>query len=149
MSKVSSLVSVYARKSYSKKGKNDAKHIVLLGDSPPEAIKTFLTECYHSDHGHTETTVVIMRKEPPGEEMNIIINSPNFDSKVVYIEGNPMNSFDLQRCLLQHAKCCIILSNQFCANPVYEDQRNILNAFSVKKFVKAQNGRNIRLCLQL
>ena len=60
-SKVSNLTSIYARISYSNKGKKDTKHILLLGESPPEAIKTFLTECYHSDHGSNETNVVIMR----------------------------------------------------------------------------------------
>jgi hypothetical protein len=60
-SKVSNLTTIYSRKYYSNKGKKDTKHILLLGDASPEAIKTFLTECYHSDHGVTETNVVIMR----------------------------------------------------------------------------------------
>ena len=51
-SKVNSLISVYARKSYSNKGgKGSAMHILLLGDAPIEAIKIFLQECFHADHG--------------------------------------------------------------------------------------------------
>jgi hypothetical protein len=63
------LTSKYARKSFTTKAKRDAKHILILGDAPAEAIKTFLTECYHSDHGITETNVVIMRNYGPDEEM--------------------------------------------------------------------------------
>ena len=110
-SKVSNLTSVYARKSYSNKGKKDTKHILLLGDAPPEAIKTFLTECYHSDHGFTETNVVIMRNHVPSEEMNNILKLPNFENKVTYIEGNPIYNKDLKRCMADKAKCCVILSN--------------------------------------
>lgn len=110
-SKVSNLTSVYARKSYSNKGKKDAKHILLLGDAPPEAIKTFLTECYHSDHGFTETNVVIMRNHVPTEEMDDILKMPNFENKVTYIEGNPIYNKDLRRCMAEKAKCCVILSN--------------------------------------
>eukprot|EP00347_Sterkiella_histriomuscorum_P011662 403371596 len=148
-SKVSNLTTIYSRKHYSNKGKKDAKHILLLGDASPEAIKTFLTECYHSDHGVTETNVVIMRNSPPSEEMSIILRSSNFENKVTYIEGNPIHQKDLKRCLADKAKCCVILSNQFCRNPTLEDQRNILNALAVKKYVRNQSFKEMRLCLQL
>jgi hypothetical protein len=94
---VSNLTSEYARKSYHTNGKKDTKHILLLGDAPPDAIKTFLTECYHSDHGITETNVVIMRNHSPNEELMSILKMSNFESKVTYLEGNPMNVNDLKR----------------------------------------------------
>jgi hypothetical protein len=78
--------------------KKESKHIILLGDSTPDAIKTFLTECFHSDHGITETNVVIMRNHPPSDELISLIKSPSFQSKVTYLEGNPMNIIDLKRC---------------------------------------------------
>ena len=69
--------------------------------------------------------------------MNAVLKSSNFESRVSFIEGNPIYPRDLRRCLAEKAKCCIILSNQFCANPNLEDQRNILNALAVKKYVRA------------
>lgn len=63
LSKVNNLTSTYARKSYYNKGKPDTKHILLIGEASSEAIKTFLTECYHSDHGITEINVVILRRD--------------------------------------------------------------------------------------
>jgi len=93
----------------------------LIGEAAPEAIKTFLTECYHSDHGVTEINVVILRRDEPNEELNAILKSPNFENKVTYIQGNPVYNKDLKRCYAEKAKCCIVLSHQFCRNPALED----------------------------
>lgn len=149
LSKVNSLISVYARKSYSPKGKSNAMHILLLGDAPPEAIKTFFSELFHSDHGFSDTHLVLMRPNQPSEELKAVIKSSSFESRVSFIEGNAIFGRDLKRCLAERAKCCIILSNQFCQNPHLEDQRNILSALAVKKYVRAHGHREIRTCLQL
>lgn len=62
LSKVNSLVSVYARKAYSgNKTNKNAMHILLLGDAQPDAIKTFFSELFHPDHGFSETHLVLMR----------------------------------------------------------------------------------------
>ena len=61
-------MSEFSRFEYQKANKN-VKHILLLGESQPDAIKTFLKECFHSDHGSIETEVVIMRQGIPSEEM--------------------------------------------------------------------------------
>jgi len=109
--KVNSLVSVYARKSYSSKGKSNAMHILLFGDAPPDAVRTFLSECFHSDHGFNETNLVIMRNTQPSDELNAILKSSQFESRVYFIQGNPIYPKDLKRCMAERAKCCIILSN--------------------------------------
>ena len=54
------------------------KHILLLGESQPDAIKTFLKECFHSDHGVSETEVVIMRNSVPNEEMTTLLNNEKY-----------------------------------------------------------------------
>jgi hypothetical protein len=110
LSKVNSLISVYARKTYSNKNANQM-HILLLGDAPPEAIKTFFSELFHSDHGFSETNLVLMRPQQPSDDLNSVLKSQNFESRVSFIEGNPIYPKDLKRCLAEKAKCCIILSN--------------------------------------
>ena len=90
--KVRNMTSIYSRRSYNAKGKGDSKHILILGNAPPDAVKTFLTECYHSDHGVTETNVVIMKNHAPSDDMLNILKLPNFHQKVFYLQGNPMNS---------------------------------------------------------
>ena len=72
-SKVNSLISPYSRISYSKNGNSKSQHILLLGDAPIDAIKIFLQECFHPDHGYSETDLVIMRNGPPSEEINVLL----------------------------------------------------------------------------
>ena len=85
-SKVNSLTSEYARSVY-QQSRRDVKHILLLGDSQPDAIRTFLKECFHSDHGAMETDVVIMRTDPPSDEMKQIISGSQseYESRVYYL----------------------------------------------------------------
>jgi hypothetical protein len=75
LSKVNSLISVYARKQYSNKGRANAMHVLLFGDAPPDAIKTFFSELFHSDHGFQETDLVLLRTKQPNDELNAVIKS--------------------------------------------------------------------------
>jgi hypothetical protein len=67
------------------KSDRETKHILLLGDGQFDAIDYFLRECFHADHGATDTDVVIMRSGPPDEEFNQILKNPMFDSRVFYL----------------------------------------------------------------
>ena len=60
LTKIAMLTSEFTRSQYEKTGIN-VQHILLLGEAQPEAVKTFLKECFHADHGEVETNVVIMR----------------------------------------------------------------------------------------
>ncbi|KRX02329.1 hypothetical protein PPERSA_09946 [Pseudocohnilembus persalinus] len=64
--------SEYARKSY-KRSQNQAKHIVILGNTNTQAYHTFLEEFYHKDHGFIETPCVIFKNRPPDEEMKSLL----------------------------------------------------------------------------
>jgi hypothetical protein len=68
-SKVSSLTSEYSRIEYQKSGSN-VEHLLLLGESQPDAIDYFLKECFHADHVAMDADVVIMRAGPPSDEFN-------------------------------------------------------------------------------
>ena len=41
------------------KGSGEKEHILLLGDSNPEAVRTFFSEYFHSDHGQSESDIVL------------------------------------------------------------------------------------------
>lgn len=112
-SKVNSLTSEYSRVEYIK-SQGDIKHILLLGDSQHDAINTFLKECFHSDHGAMDTDVVILRSGPPTEEINNVLKNPQFESKVIYLQGSALSHEDLRRCQAQLAQCAVIMSNKFC-----------------------------------
>ena len=112
---MSSLTSTYGRIGY--KGDNDKEHFLLLGDSEPDAIETFLSECFHSDHGRQETEIVVLRDSEPDEKINQILKKPEHDQKLIYIKGSPLRASDLKRCRAQEATCCIIMSNQASQTP--------------------------------
>lgn len=109
LQKMNSLTSIHGRMWY--RASADKKHILLLGESHGDAILTFLTECFHSDHGKTETDVVILRNSEPTKEIDQILKMPQFESKVIFIKGNPILAKDLKRCLAHKATCCIIMSD--------------------------------------
>ena len=136
------------------KSRREIKHVLLLGDSQHEAISTFLKECFHSDHGTVDNTeVVIMRSGPPSEEISALLSMVEYDSKVIYLEGSPLNHDDLRRCMADQAQCAVIMTNHFCENHQAEDYKNILSAFAIKKYVKQKHQVSgldeMRVCLQI
>ena len=90
-----------------------------------------------------------MRTGPPSYEIKQILKQ--YDSRVVYLQGSPLNHYDLSRCGAETARCAIIMSNHFCNNHQTEDYRNILGAFSIKKYAKQNkpHSQEIRICLQI
>ncbi|CAI2380858.1 unnamed protein product [Moneuplotes crassus] len=144
--KVQSLTSKYARFSY-KKSKKDSRHILVLGNAPPDDIRTFLDECYHPDHGQADINVIIMRNSSPTKEMVDILKPHS--GRAIYLEGNPLNHKDLKRAMADSATCVVVLSNKFCKDPIMEDYSNILQSFCVKQYAKARKDKELRLCLQL
>ena len=88
-----------------------------------------------------------MRNAEPGKAMTGILKQ--FNTKVVYLEGNPLSHKDLKRSMADSASCCVVLSNKFCRDPIIEDYRNILQSFAVKQYAQMKRRREIRLCLQL
>jgi len=146
--RLSSLTSKFARISY-KRGRGDDKHIVIMGSALDPAFKTFLGELYHSDHGINDRHAIIMRSKIPSEDLSIWLRQNNLASKVLYLEGNALHKRDLKRCAAEHCTCVVILANKYSNDPVQEDYQNILLAFAIKRYVRAKNAREIRVCLQL
>ena len=58
-----------------------------------------------------------------------MLKRPEYDQKLIYIKGSPLNRADLKRCLAHKATCCIIMSNQQSQTPQQDDYLNILAAF--------------------
>lgn len=141
--KMSSLTSAFGRVIY--KGDPSKNHFLLLGDGEPEAIETFLSECFHSDHGRQETEIVILRDSEPDEKINAILKKPEYDQKLIYIKGSPLRAADLKRCKAQDATCCIIMSNQSSPTPQQDDYLNILSAFQFKRFTSHLGGIRVVL----
>lgn len=154
LARVLKLRSKFARLSFRRTG-NDHDHIILLGRTNAEAFKNFLTEFYHPDHGVQDTHTVIMQVHPPNDEMNFILKHSSFNNKITFLEGNPIYYKDLKRAKTSETKCVVILASKAAKNPIAEDNRNILEAYAVKNYVKqtASKGegtnKSVRVCLQV
>jgi len=146
--KVISLTSSYARISYQPQGA-DTHHILLIGDISFNTVKMFLDEFYHIDHGDTGIFMIIMHNSPPTEDLVNILKLPQYESRIMYLQGNWYDFNDLKRCRADAIDCGIILSKMSSPTPMLEDYKNILRAFALKKYGSVKGNRNTRIALQL
>ncbi len=77
LQKMSSLSSAFDYVVY--KHDKDKQHFLMLGDTEPVALETFLSECFHSDHGKNDTEIVILRDCEPNEKINQTLKKPEYD----------------------------------------------------------------------
>lgn len=78
-----------------------------------------------------------------------------YEDSVQYLAGSVLNPEDLPRTKIAKAVSCVVLTNKK-SKTNFEDQRNILNALSIKKFVYSENkgtqfddNHNMPIILQL
>ena len=69
---------------------------------------------------------------------------------MIYINGNPFQSYNFDRCKVAQAKTCILLTNKNSKDAIEVDHRNILIGLAMKKYVYEMTGNNnMPLCMQL
>jgi len=51
----------------------------VVGDADPSAMETFLSECFHGDHGKQDTEIVILRDCEPDDKINATLKRPEYD----------------------------------------------------------------------
>ena len=124
-------------------------HVVVAGEFTASGLRDFFTEMFHKDHGTIELQVVLLLPPTPAYEIKQIILSPQYSVAVKYLEGSPMNDADLDRAAVDKAKCTFVLTNKFCDNPNEADASTILQALSIKRFIRRRTGKEILQCLQL
>jgi hypothetical protein len=62
-----------------------------------------------------------------------------YQDSVQYLAGSVLNKPDLERAKVERAETCVILTNKK-SKTNFEDQRNILSALSIKKYVYSTNA---------
>ena len=68
---------------------------------------------------------------------------------MTYLDGNLMDSKDLERASARTANAIFVLANKFSANPSEEDASTILRALAIKRYIFQNTGRDILTCVQL
>jgi hypothetical protein len=117
--------------------KMPSKHLVLSGNVQLPALKVFCGELFHPDHSQNNLKGVLLTNSDPSSEMETFLFT--FKAEVTYLAGSVLNKKDLGRAMAHKATACILLTNKK-SRTAFEDQRNIMNALSLKKYVY---GRNI------
>lgn len=142
-----SLKSFFARKIY--KPNVEIPHIVITGHVVCKALKTFCMELFHQDHGSSDRHAVVIQPNDPNNEMEIFLRDPNYEFCVHFLNGNPIDSKDLERAVTEKAKVCILMTNMKARDPVGMDHKNILTGLALKKYVLDRTSKkvNMRLCL--
>lgn len=79
------------------------------------------------------------------------MRDPNYEFSVHYLNGNPIDSNDMNRAVTEKAKVCILMTNMKTRDPIGMDHKNILTGLAIKKYVldKTNKKVNMRLCMQL
>ncbi|OQR98584.1 calcium-activated potassium channel subunit alpha-1 [Achlya hypogyna] len=76
----------------------------------PTMLRHFLREFFHPDSPNWNENVVILHLKPPGPEMLKIIHQ--YEPRVTYIIGSPLNVYDQKRAALREAVACFITTSR-------------------------------------
>jgi len=98
---------------------------------------------------------VILQKNPPSPEMLEVLQSPNYDVLLKYLQGDPLEEKNLKRAEATKASACIVLTDKYIKDPVAQDHKNILLGIAMKNHVANSNtkdnvpNKHVRICMQL
>lgn len=62
------------------------------------AAENFFKELFHPDHGTQKKHAVLLVPHRPNLLLESLIRSPEYDTNVIYIQGDPLLEKDLRRC---------------------------------------------------
>ena len=107
-------------------------HVLICGQASVHSLLRFLSEFYHEDHGEqTAHVVILMPDEPSSDIETMILNDPDYDERVQYVKGNPINDNDLMRAGASQALACCVLADPFTIHRQAADVDAILAAKSI------------------
>lgn len=113
-------------------------------------MNNFCQELFHPDHGKTNLIAVILQKNFPTTEVQELLQNPNYEVFLRYLQGDVLEERNLRRCEATKANACILLTDKYVKDPIAQDHKNILCGVAVKSFVANNaNNKNLRICMQL
>jgi hypothetical protein len=144
-----SLQSEFARKDLSRSHRD---HILICGDlTSGSEVSSLLGELFHPDHGAKAMfkRAVLLSNYFPSTEVRSVISLAQFESSVEYLEGNSMSDADLERASAEHADVVLMIIDKVTSNPDNSDASTMLEAMSIKRYVKRKTGRSVPIFMQL
>ena len=106
-------------------------HIIVFCDDQFSGVVAFLKEYFHEDHGFLATKCVLMGGATPTSEIKQLLLRYAAKGRLMYLQGSPMRTSDLERCQLDNASAVYFLVDHWAANPEPTDKQTLLSCLSV------------------
>ena len=106
------------------------QYVVVCGHVTAISAAGFLKELLHSDRHDTTTHIIFLHPDIPSTELKRVLKTNYI--RVKYLIGSPLSACDLNRCGLQKAGACVVLTNRLSNDPLTEDRTNLLQVASIK-----------------
>jgi len=123
-------------------------HIVVSGGAcktRTEVLDSFLAEILHSEHSSAWCLdVVVLSTAPLDTDLQYLLAEEHIDGRVQYFRGSALRRRDRERVKLNEAVMFFVLADTNVANPIMEDDENIIQAVAM---MRAQPRCPFRLML--
>lgn len=106
------------------------QHVIVCGHITAVTAEDFLKDFLHPDRGDNKTHILFLHPGKPNTALRYVLRS--YYTRVQYLDGSVLNSYDLQKAKINISRAIFILANKHAHNPTEEDQANLLRLVSVK-----------------
>lgn len=107
-------------------------HVIVCGDIDHKVAMAFLSEFFHSDHGHQRMTVVFFSPWEPTGALEALVTNPVLGDKVQYVRGSPFASHELHRAHILSAHAVFVIATQANVDVVGRDMKAVLMVKAIK-----------------
>ncbi|CAK4267206.1 unnamed protein product [Aphanomyces euteiches] len=126
-------------------------HILICGDVNAGALDFFLRQFLHPDNFNWKDKVVILCPGLPSHNLRRILLTPDYEQRVMYLQGSAMLATDLKRAAAANARMCFVMLDKFSPDGDRNDTASNLLTISLRHhtedvpvFVQVLKTDNIR-----
>ena len=121
----------YARSQYARFDTTRVpRHVIVCGHITAVSAEDFLKDFLHPDRGDQKTHVLFLHPERPDQDLKNVLRA--YYTRVQFLLGSVLNGNDLKKAHILTSNAIFILANKHTANPIEEDDANLLRVVSVK-----------------
>ncbi|GLJ07331.1 hypothetical protein SUGI_0064550 [Cryptomeria japonica] len=124
-----------------------SRFIIISGNLSYRTVQDFLSEFYHPSHDKDMPAfplrVVVMAPYKPSFEMKTLL--AHYKGRVEFIEGTPLNEFDLDRVSAKMASAVFLMADRQAVNADAEDAAQFVRTLSVHRHC----GTGVRVIVEM
>ena len=109
------------------------RHVIVCGHITAASTEDFLKDFLHPDRGDQKTHVLFLHPERPDQDLKNVLHA--YYTRVQFLLGSVLNGNDLKKANVVTSSAIFILANKHTANPIEEDNANLLRVVSVKNTI--------------